>query len=87
MAGVLQAIATAHVAFAHRHLAGFVPMLNRCWGRARTVELEPAAGVSLATRCGRFCGIEAGGGIVLETEAGVRHVVAAHHVGRLREVG
>ncbi len=87
MAGlVLGAIRRAHEKFSRMQLAGFVPILNRCWGRPRDVEIDPANGVKLTSLRGRFRGIDATGGIVLETGGGALEVIAAHHVGRLREV-
>ena len=83
---VLRAVQTAHDVFALRRLAGFVPILNATWGEPRAVEIEPAAGVPLQWVRGRFCGIDAGGALVVETASGERQAIPAHHVGRLREL-
>ena len=82
---VLRAIRIAHHAFVRRRLAGFVPILNRCWGRPREVEIEPAMGVHLVARHGRFHGIDREGCIMIETRTGAWRHIPAHHVGRLRE--
>jgi BirA family biotin operon repressor/biotin-[acetyl-CoA-carboxylase] ligase len=83
---VLRAIRLAHETFAVQRLAGFVPILNGCWGRPREVMIEPAAGVQLAASRGHFRGIDGDGHIVLETHGGTHETIPAHHVGRLREV-
>src|SRR5690606_8593687 len=84
--GVLRAIRTAHEAFGTRQLAGFVPLLNECWGSPREVELEPAGGVGEKPIRGRFCGIDQDGGVLLRTAAGATAAIPAHRIGRLREV-
>lgn len=83
---VLQAIRTAHEAFAPRRLAGFVATLNQCWGPPREVVIEPAAGVPRGELSGQFRGIDADGFVLLETPGGTVQAIAAHHIGRLREV-
>ena len=83
---VLPAIRRAHETFAPRRLAGFVAILNECWGRPRAVVLEPAAGVQLTVSRGHFCGIDGDGHLLLETHGGTFVTIPAHHVGRLREV-
>ncbi len=83
---VLRGVQTAYDVFALRRLAGFVPILNATWGEPRAVEIEPAAGVPLQWVRGRFCGIDAGGALVVETASGERQAIPAHHVGRLREL-
>lgn len=83
---VLQAIRTAHDVFLARRLAGFVTILNECWGLPREVEIEAVAGVRLPVARGYFRGIAADGSLQLETAEGRLRDVPAHHVGRLREV-
>lgn len=83
---VLRAVETAQEVFAQRRLAGFVPLLNACWGPAREVVVEPSAGVSCGAWRGWFRGIDADGQVLLETLGGTVQAIAAHHVGRLREV-
>ena len=83
---VLCAVQVAHAAFAQRQLAGFVPLLNQCWGPPREVVIEPAAGVPRGGLRGRFRGIDADGFVLLETPGGTVQAIAAHHIGRLREI-
>ncbi len=83
---LLGAIGFAHREFARRKLAGFAPLLERCWGEPREVELEPARGVALAETRGWFLGITSDGAVQLKTATGEVVAVPAHHIARLREV-
>jgi BirA family biotin operon repressor/biotin-[acetyl-CoA-carboxylase] ligase len=69
-----------------RRLAGFAPVLNRCWGRPRGVELDPVTGVVLPASAGRFHGIDEDGRVLLWTGAAGLTAIPAHQIGRLREV-
>jgi biotin-(acetyl-CoA carboxylase) ligase len=84
---LLRAVWLAHREFGRIRLAGFAPVLERCWGEARDVKLEPARGVTLTATCGRFLGIDRRGAVRLRTAPGVEARVPAHHINRLREVG
>jgi len=84
---VLVALRHAHESFGKRRLAGFVSRLNRCWGRSREVVLEPAGGVIFMEPRGWFRGIDAEGGVRIEIASREVVVIAAHQIGRLREVG
>lgn len=83
---LLGAIGFAHREFGRRKLAGFAPLLSRCWGEPREVGLEPARGVALAVARGFFLGITADGAVQLKTATGAIVTVPAHHIARLREV-
>ena len=83
---VLRAVRLAHEAFAQRRLAGFVAMLNGCWGPPRAVVIELTAGVLCEALRGRFRGIDAAGQVLLERPGGTVQAIAAHHIARLREV-
>jgi len=60
--------------------------LDRCWGGARQVVLEPAGGVALAVNGGFFRGIDTQGAVRLSSAHGEEARVPAHHIHRLREV-
>jgi BirA family biotin operon repressor/biotin-[acetyl-CoA-carboxylase] ligase len=84
---LLRAIRLAHREFGRIRLAGFAPVMDRCWGEPHDVALEPARGVTLAATCGRFLGIDSRGAVRLRTAPGVEARVPAHHIQKLREVG
>lgn len=83
---LLRAIRLAHREFGRIRLAGFAPVLERCWGEPHDVALEPARGVTLSASRGRFLGIDTRGAVRLRTAPGVEARVPAHHINRLREV-
>lgn len=83
---VLRAIRAAHVVFPARKLAGMVPVLNRCWGRARQVELELVPGGEAMALLGLFAGIDPTGRVILRGGDGRVVVVPEHHIRRLREI-
>lgn len=86
MAQLLRAIGLAHWLFARKRLAGFVPILNRCWGGSRRIRLELVARDGPSALEGLFMGIGADGGLLLKTDDGAQITVPEHHVCRLREV-
>ncbi len=83
---LLRAIRLAHREFGRIRLAGFAPVLDRCWGEPHEVALEPVRGVTLAASHGRFLGIDRHGAVRLRTAPGIEARVPAHHINRLREV-
>ena len=83
---LLRAIARAHLFFVRKRLAGFAPILNRCWGPPRRVKLEMATPNGPAEIEGKFIGIEPSGSVVLGTDEGARIEVPEHHIRRLHEV-
>lgn len=83
---LLRAITMAYRTFERRKLAGFVPVLNRCWGAPRQVTLEFAPGATSVDGEGRFAGIDAEGRLFLRTSTGRLACVPEHHIQRLREV-
>lgn len=86
VSALLRAIRLARRMFARRRLAGLAPVLDRCWGEARQVVLEPAGGVALAVNGGFFRGIDTQGAVRLCSEHGEEARVPAHHIHRMREV-
>ena len=85
-ARLLRAIGVAHFAFARRRLAGFAPVLNRCWGPPSRVRLELVPRVGLVEIEGEFNGIGSTGCVVLRTDTGALINVAEHYISRLCEV-
>ena len=85
-ARLLRAIGIAHWFFARQRLAGFAPILNRCWGPVRRVRLELVARNGPAEREGYFLGIGPDGGIRLRADDGAQITVPEHHISRLWEV-
>ena len=86
VAALLRAIRLAQRMFARRRLAGLAPVLDRCWGEARQVVLEPAGGVALSVTGGFFRGIDTQGAVRLCSAHGAEARVPAHHIHRMREV-
>jgi hypothetical protein len=82
----LRAIRVAHHVFGRKRLAGFVPVLNRCWGRPRRVRLELVPRPQPAGLEGCFLGIDAAGCVLLQADGGRQIVVPEHHIVRLTEV-
>ena len=83
---LLRAIGLAHHLFARKRLAGFVPRLNRSWGRPRRVRLELVPRIGLSEIEGEFLEIGPAGCVVLQMPGGGRINVAEHYINRLREV-
>lgn len=83
---LLSAIRAAHEVFSRRQLAGMVPLLNRCWGRARRVRLEILSRNGLSEIEGDFLGIGPTGCVLLRTPDGMRVALPEHHINRLREM-
>ena len=86
-ARLLRAIRLAHWIFARKRLAGFVPILNRCWGGSRRVRLELVTRSGPTALEGLFLGIGSAGELLLHTDEGVQITVPEHHISRLREIG
>ena len=83
---LLRAIGRAHFLFASKRLAGFTPILNRCWGQSRRVRLEMATPNGPSEIAGNFIGIGPSGNVVLGADKGSRIEVPEHHIKRLHEV-
>jgi len=83
---LLRAIGLAHFAFSRRQLAGFVPILNRCWGPPRRVRLEMVPRHTPTEIAGDFLGLDPSGCVLLRADGGEKIAVPEHHIGRLREV-
>ncbi len=83
---VLRAIRAAHRNFLQRRLAGFVPVLNCCWGRPRRVRLEAAARGTLPADEGFFAGIDESGHVLLELADSRMVAVPENGIQRLVEI-
>ncbi len=82
---VLCAIRAGYLSFKKRRLSGFVPILNRCWGRPRRVRLQLVPGHTVRPDEGEFAGLDTEGRVLLAANSGLV-AVPEHYIQRVVEI-